>query len=241
MTERVKDDPANPASMRRLPAKPESSPARLADHVTANLTQPRPERVAFLAEPTLDVRLQMAIEGIAREAELRKVKLEVDKKVQATLDKQQRDYYLREQIRGLRKELGEVPESYDEAAALEKRLRAAGMPEQGLKDALRELERLRRMHPDAAEYRRAHLARVAREHALNTRSENDLDLHQAKAALDSEHYGPKRSKTESSSTSPRTLGRRSWARTLFRWAPWSGCDLTPGRVWLVHWDASSPE
>ncbi|MBO84360.1 MAG: endopeptidase La [Deltaproteobacteria bacterium] len=189
MAEWIAEDPSNPASMRKLPAN-EQSPARLADHVAANLTLPRLEQIAFLSEGTLDARLQVAIEGIAREGELRKVKLEVDKKVQATLDKQQRDYYLREQIRGLRKELGEVPGSYDEAAALEQRLRDAGMPDQGLKDALRELERLRRMHPDAAEYT---VARTWLEWLANmpwdTRSEDDMDLHRAKAALDAEHYG----------------------------------------------------
>jgi ATP-dependent Lon protease len=189
MTAWIAEDPANPPTMRKLPAT-EQSPARLADHVAANLTLPRPDQMAFLAEPTVDVRLQMAIEGVARESELRKVKIEVEKKVQASLDKQQRDYYLREQIRGLRKELGEVPETYDEAAALETRLRECGMPEEGLKDALRELDRLRRMHPDAAEYTVARtwlnwLASMP----WQQRSEDMLDLHQAKAALDAEHHG----------------------------------------------------
>ncbi len=185
----ISEDPANPPSLAKL-ASVETSPARLADHVAANLTLPRVEQVAFLAERSVEARLEMAIEAIARESELRKVKLEVDKKVQASLDKQQRDYYLREQIRGLKKELGEAAESYDEAAALEERLRACGMPEEGLQDALRELDRLRRMHPDAAEYTVARtwldwLASMP----WQVRSEDNLDLHQAKKALDAEHYG----------------------------------------------------
>jgi ATP-dependent Lon protease len=83
---------------------------------------------------------------------LRDLKVDIEKKVQTTLDKQQKEFYLREQIRGLRKELGEAPELRDDDAVLEEKLRAAGMTEAGLAEALRELERLRRMHSDAAEY-----------------------------------------------------------------------------------------
>ena len=185
----VAEDPANPPTLGKL-SKADTTPTRLADHVAANLTVPRADQVAFLSERTIDVRLELAIEGLARESELRKVKLAVDKKVQATLDKQQRDYYLREQIRGLRKELGETPEAFDEAAALEARLRKCGMPEAGLKDALRELDRLRRMHPDAAEYTVARtwldwLASMP----WQVRSEDHLNLAEAAKALDAEHYG----------------------------------------------------
>ena len=185
----VADDPGNPPPLAKL-ARIESASARLADHVAANITLPRPEQVAFLSERSVDARLELAIEGLARESELRKVKLAVEKKVQATLDKQQRDYYLREQIRGLRKELGETPEAYDEAAALEARLRACGLSEESLKEALRELDRLRRMHPDAAEYNvvRTWLNWLANM-PWTVRSEENLDLTHAARALDAEHYG----------------------------------------------------
>ena len=185
----VGEDPANPPTLSRL-AQVETAPARLADHVAANLTLPMADQIAFLTERVVDHRLAHAIEGLAREAELRRVKLAVEKKVQATLDKQQRDYYLREQIKGLRKELGDAPEAYDEAAVLEEKLRACGLPERGLADALRELERLRRMHPDAAEYTvtRTWLDWLATM-PWQVRSEDQLDLARAAAALDAEHYG----------------------------------------------------
>jgi len=185
----IADDPANPPSLGRL-VDDDIPPGRLADQVVAGLTWPLIEQAAFLAERVVDVRLSQALDGIARETEFRKAKLAVDKKVQSTMDKQQRDYYLREQIRGLRKELGEVPESYDEAAALEKKLRECGLPEQGLKEALRELDRLRRMHPDAAEYT---VTRTWLDWLSNipwtTRSEDNTDLRAAVKALDSQHYG----------------------------------------------------
>ena len=185
----ITGDPANPPSLSRL-VDEAIPPSRLADQVAATLTWSLPEQAAFLAERVVDVRLEHALDGIARETEFRKAKLAVDKKVQATMDKQQRDYYLREQIRGLRKELGEVPESYDEAAALEKKLRECGLPEQGLKEALRELDRLRRMHPDAAEYT---VTRTWLDWLSNMpwqiRSDDNTDLRAAVKALDAHHYG----------------------------------------------------
>lgn len=182
-------DPANPPPLARLSGL-DVGPGRLADRVAALLTIPMIDQVAFLAERVVDERLESALEGLARERELRSLKLKVDKKVQDTMDRQQREYYLREQIRGLRAELSDAPATYDEAAELEKKLRECGLPEPGLTEALRELERLRRMHSDAAEYT------VLRNWLdwltampWSEASEDNEDLHRAQQALDAQHYG----------------------------------------------------
>ncbi len=189
LAEWTREDPANPPPLVRLADQP-MSPGRLADHVFANLTVPLVEQTAYLGERLVDVRIQVAVEGLARETELRKVRIDVDKKVQSTMDRQQREYYLREQIRGLRKELGEIPEAHDESAALEEKLRSCGMPEVGLEEALRELDRLRRMHPDAAEYTvtRTWLDWLAAM-PWGIRSDDNQDLKDAVAALNADHYG----------------------------------------------------
>lgn len=165
-------------------------PGRLADRVAANLTLRHEERLAYLAQPVVDLRLQLALRDLTRELQLQEITLAVNKDVQAKMDKQQREYYLREQIRGLRKELGELPEGHDEASVLEQKLRDAGMPEAALEEALRELDRLRRMHPDAAEYNvsRTWLEWLA-SMPWQSVSTDQTDLKHAASVLDEGHYG----------------------------------------------------
>ncbi len=188
-TEYIQADPTLAPPLARL-GEQQLSPGRLADLCAGNLTLQPAERLRWLEERVLDQRLRMALEGIEREQRLRKIKLDIDKEVQATMDKQQREFYLREQIRGLRKELGEASEPHDDAAALEQKLREAGMPEAGLEEALRELERMRRMHPDAAEYTvtRTWLEWLAAMPWQKT-SPDDQDLRRAAEVLDADHSG----------------------------------------------------
>lgn len=180
--------PSHPA-LARL-ADLQLGPAALADQICSALTLPFDEKVRWLEDAEVDSRLMRALEGLERERVLRDLKVDIEKKVQTTLDKQQKEYYLREQIRGLRKELGEAPELRDDDAVLEEKLRAAGMTEAGLTEALRELERLRRMHSDAAEYTviRTWLEWLA---AIpwSKSSEDRHDLPGAKGVLDADHFG----------------------------------------------------
>jgi ATP-dependent Lon protease len=165
-------------------------PGRLADHAAANLTVPHADRLHYLVDPIVDQRLARALIDVGREIALRSITHEVDAAVQRKLDKQQREYFVREQIKGLRAELGEAAESHDDADQLEARLREAGLPEEAMEEALRELGRLRRMHPDASEY---HVARTWLEWLANMpwakASEDSQDIHQARRVLDADHHG----------------------------------------------------
>jgi ATP-dependent Lon protease len=189
LREFIQGDAGNPPALARV-LDMELAPGRLADLVAGNLTVPLPGQAVFLAECSVQARLELALEGIGREAALRAVKLSVDKKVQDTMDRQQREYFLREQIRGLRQELDEVPRTKDEMSDLEQRLRDIGMPEEGLKEALRELDRLRRMHPDAAEYT---VLRTWLDWLVHipwtTTTEDHNDLKHAAQVLNAGHYG----------------------------------------------------
>ncbi len=178
-----------PASLGRIADLP-VSPGRLADHVAANLTLPHITRLTYLGELSVDQRLSMALVDLGRELQLAEISQRVNKEVQVRMDKQQREYYLREQIRGLRKELGEVAEGHDEAEALEKKLRDAGMPEAVLEEALRELDRLRRMHPDASEYNvsRSWLEWLA-SMPWQSSTEDQTDLRHAATVLTEDHHG----------------------------------------------------
>ena len=163
---------------------------RLADHAAANLTLPHADRLPYLSDTIVDQRLARALVDVGRELALRAIGHEVDATVQRKLDKQQREFFLREQIRGLRAELGEGKESPDDADALEARLREAELPEAAMEEALRELGRLRRMHPDASEY---HVARTWLEWLASMpwakASEDHQDIRHAKRVLDTDHFG----------------------------------------------------
>lgn len=180
--------PSHPA-LARL-AELNLSPPALADHIAGTLTLRHEERVAWLEDAVVDNRLLRALEGLERERVLRELKIKVEKGVQSTLDKQQREFYIKEQIRSLRKELGEAPDLREDDVILEERLRAAGLPDEGLKEALRELERLRRMHSDASEYT---VTRTWLEWLISVPwaklSDDKHDLIEAKAVLDADHYG----------------------------------------------------
>jgi ATP-dependent Lon protease len=166
------------------------SPSRLADMVAGNLTLSKADLLEILSEANVDRRLRIVLRAIGRELDLKKLGAEIQKDVQDTMDKQQREYYLREHIRALQKELGEGGRRFDDAEDFEARLRAAGMPESSLEEALRELERMRRMHPDAAEYT---VSRTWLEWLVGmpwtARSEDNADLARAALVLDEDHYG----------------------------------------------------
>lgn len=179
----------DPPALARL-ADLDVSPGRLADHAAANLGIPHVERLHYLMDPVVDQRLARALVDVGRELALRTITHEVDAAVQRKLDVQQREYFIREQIKGLRKELGDSAESHDDADALEARLREAGLPESAMEEVLRELSRLRRMHPDASEY---HVARTWLDWLASmpwaTTSEDGQDIHHARTVLDSDHFG----------------------------------------------------
>jgi len=148
----LKEDGRFPPGLEKLADLP-GEPGRLADMVAANLTLPAEERRAILGEQRVEARLSRVVVAVHREWRYRTLDAKIQRDLAATMDRQQREFYLREQIRALQKELGEGPgTSWDDTSALEQRLREAGLPEASLEEVLRELERLRRMHPDAAEY-----------------------------------------------------------------------------------------
>ncbi len=186
----VREDGRFPAGLEKLAELP-NEPGRLADMVASNITLPLDERRALLAEPRVEARLDKVVVGVHREWKYRGLDAKIQRELAASMDKQQREFYLREQIRSLQKELGEGPgTSWDDTAALEQRLREAGLPETSLEEALRELERLRRMHPDAAEYT---VTRTWIDWLLampwKTETPDNTDIGAAAGVLAEDHYG----------------------------------------------------
>ena len=170
-------------------------PLRLADYVMGNLGLQWDEALDYLAEPDPAQRLRAALETATQRREIAQLQADVQDRVQAAMDRSQREYYLKEQLRAIRMELGEVNPLEGETDALRRRIGKAGMPGPVKAEAERELERMSRMHPETAEYS---VARTYLDWLLvmpwKKVTRDRLDLQRAEAILDRDHAGLERVK-----------------------------------------------
>src|SRR5689334_2707266 len=166
-------------------------PGKLADFIASSLaTIGTPIKQEILS--TLDVRARMdALNRILiKELEVLELGSRIQSQVQSEVGKNQREYFLREQMKAIQKELGEGDEQAKEIEELRGRIEAAGMPEAVKKEALRELDRLSKMPVAAAEYT------VSRTYVdwlvalpWAKRTEDSIDLKHTKQVLDADHSG----------------------------------------------------
>jgi ATP-dependent Lon protease len=166
-------------------------PIRLAYFLASILTLGVEEEQKMLEAETADELLRLAHQNVAREVEILKLRSKISSEAQTEMDKAQRDYVLRQQMRAIQKELGE-DESGEaaEAALLRERLDKAELPEEVRVEAERELRRLERLPPAAPDY---HVIRTYLEYVIELpwlKSSTDvLDLAEARRILDEDHYG----------------------------------------------------
>lgn len=167
-----------------------TEPSRVADQLNGQLDMTWEQRLALLAEPLLSDRLRTLIDVCARALASQRIQTEVSNKVQAAMDKSQREYQLREQLKVIRAELGDHAGLDAEADAFEERIEGSGMPEEVRVEALREVERLRRIHVDSAEYSivRTWLEAIV-ELPWQVATSDTVDLQRASRVLDEDHYG----------------------------------------------------
>ena len=164
-------------------------PGRLSDLVASYLKIAIEELQDLLS--TLDVRqrLEKLIVILSREIELLELGHKIQSQVQTELNKNQREYFLRQQLKAIQKELGETDGRSAEIDDLEKKIEAASMPEEARKAADKELERLRMIPPESAEHTvvRTYLDwLVSLPWCVST--EDNLDITHARAVLDEDHY-----------------------------------------------------
>jgi ATP-dependent Lon protease len=164
--------------------------SRLADYVAGNLPLKPAEFQAILEETDVERRIAMVREHLARERELGNLNQQITNNVQVALDKNQREYYLREQLRAVREELGEIDPTVGEIETLKKRVQEAKMPKEVEEEALRELDRMDRMHREAAEYT---VSRTYIDWLLDMPwavvTEDHIDLDETQKVLDEDHTG----------------------------------------------------
>ncbi|MTD46524.1 endopeptidase La [Conexibacter sp. W3-3-2] len=164
-------------------------PSALTHLITGSLRLKTEEKQELLEEPDVAKRLRRLSEILARELEVISIGSEIQSQVQSELDKNQREYVLRQQLEAIRKELGEFDESAAEAGQLRERLAALRLPDDVRKQAERELKRLEALPPQAAEHGviRTYLEWIA-ELPWDTSTEDNLDLVHAREILDADHY-----------------------------------------------------
>ncbi|GIK77837.1 MAG: Lon protease [Actinomycetes bacterium] len=164
-------------------------PSALAHLIAGALRIPTAEKQEVLEQVDVAKRLRRLAEILARELEVIQLGSQIQSQVQEGIDKGQREYYLREQLRAIQAELGEGDEQQAELNELRERVESAGLPEQARKAADRELNRLERLPPAAAEYGviRTYLDWLL-DLPWSERTSDDLDVEHAREVLDADHY-----------------------------------------------------
>ena len=173
-----------------------TEPGRLSDFIASSLTTiATPVKQEVLE--TLDVRARMdALNRILiKELEVLELGSKIQSQVQSEVGKNQREYFLREQMKAIQKELGEGDDQTKEIEELDEKIEAAGMPEAVKKEAMRELDRLARMPVAAAEYT---VSRTYLDWLVTLpwqkRTEEVIDLPKTKGILDADHSGLEKAK-----------------------------------------------
>jgi ATP-dependent Lon protease len=165
-------------------------PSRLADFIAGSLPSLTTAQKQELLE-TLDAteRLDRVQRQLVKDLEVLEVGNKIQSQVKTELQKNQREYYLREQMKAIQRELGEGDDQQREIGELREKIENAGMPDEAKREALRELDRLSRMAPAAAEYTvaRTYLDWIV---ALPwaKRTEGEIDIRRAREVLDNDHY-----------------------------------------------------
>ncbi len=147
------------------------------------------EKQALLEEANVAKRLRRLSEILARELEVMELGSRIQSEVQSEMDKSQREYLLREQMNAIRRELGEEDEAQAEVNELRERMEKAGLPEEASKQAERELSRLEKLPPAAAEHGviRTYLEWIL-DLPWSKSTEDNLDIAHARKVLDADHY-----------------------------------------------------
>src|SRR5882724_11811882 len=166
-------------------------PGRIADAIAASLPSLTSQsEQELLATADVKARLGRLVAALTKEVEVLELGSKIQSQVESEVGKGQRDYYLREQLKAIQKELGQTDERTQEIDDLRQAIEAAGMTEEAKKEALRELDRLSKMPPAAAEYT---VARTYLEWLValpwSKETEDTLDLAQARTVLDDDHSG----------------------------------------------------
>ncbi|MBI3070862.1 MAG: endopeptidase La [Deltaproteobacteria bacterium] len=166
-----------------------SDPAHLCDLICANIDVPIEEKIGVLEEAVIKARLKKVLELLHRKREVLMLSNKIDTQVKGEMNKTQREYYLRQQLKAIKTELGELEGEEGELEELKKRLQSAKIPGEQEKAAMKEFNRLKSMQPASSEYTvsRTYLEWMA-DLPWAVSTEDKLDIDNARKVLDAKHY-----------------------------------------------------
>ena len=185
---------------REIPGLPEGfnvaaanleGPAQLTDFVAAHIDIPRDDRLELLKTTEVHRRLEKVAEALTRELELARLAGRIRDEIREKVEKTQREYYLREQLKAIRRELGEeVDQKELIAKELEEKVSLEGLPEEVAERARKELKRLEMLNPESPEYNviNSYLDWIVSLPWTKDTDDND-DLSRAREVLEEDHYG----------------------------------------------------
>jgi ATP-dependent Lon protease len=163
---------------------------RLADLSASNLELKVEDAQSVLDIADTTVRLRRVNELLNKEIEVLTVQQEINTQARADIDRSQREFYLRQQLKAIQSELGEGNELAEEIAQFREKIEAAKMPKSAEEEALRQLKKLERMHPDAAETATLrNWMEIMTDLPWSKASTDNLDLAKAERILNEDHYG----------------------------------------------------
>src|SRR5512143_3456903 len=191
----VQASPTLPAEVVYM-AQSIKEPGTLADMIASSLNATAEEKMKVLETLTVGDRLKEVTRIVNKQIEILELGKKIQDQVKEDMDKKQREYYLREQLKAIKAELGEKDEATVEVEEYRAKVKDAELPPEAAKEAERELERLQRMHPSSAEYT-VSTTFLDWLTALpwHKATEDNLDIKKARKVLDDDHYGlekPKR-------------------------------------------------
>ncbi len=171
-------------------AKTLDEPDTLSDMVTSTINSNTREKQEILETLDIRKRLKKVTKIVNYQLEILEIGNKIQSEVKGGMDKQQRDYYLRQQLKAIRDELGETDDASVEIEEYRKKIAERKLPETAAKEAEREINRLSRMHPSSAEYTVAmtYLDWLT-EIPWNEGTTDNLDLNKAQKVLDADHFG----------------------------------------------------
>jgi ATP-dependent Lon protease len=164
-------------------------PRQLVYFVTTNVRMELPDAQTILEIDSIREKLLKLTSILTKELEVLELGRKIQTEAQSEMEKMQREYFLREQLKAIRKELGEEDEQTLEVEEYRKRIAESGMPEEAEKEALRELSRMEKMPPQAAEYSviKTYLDWLT-DMPWQVATEDQLDVVHARQVLDEDHY-----------------------------------------------------
>ncbi len=163
---------------------------RLADLSASNLELKVEDAQSVLDIADTTARLRRVNDLLNKEIEVLTVQQEINTQARADIDRSQREFYLRQQLKAIQSELGEGNELAEETAQFREKIEAAKMPKTAEEEALRQLKKLERMHPDAAETATLrNWMEIMTDLPWSRSSVDNLDLQKAEQVLNEDHYG----------------------------------------------------